>query len=117
VLVARAGDIRGFVDDVLAEHGLERTVVLTVPSFMWALAALAQSDLVAALPRMLVRAHGSRFGVVAVEPPMRMGRSRVTVVASRAAMADAGVALLVGLLERVLAEGAGAAPRKRRKRG
>lgn len=114
LLVTRAGDSRGFVDDVLAEHGLARTVVLTVPSFMWALAALAESDLVAALPRMLVRAHGSRFGVVAVEPPVPMGRSRITVVASRAAMADAGVAWLVGLLERVLGEGARRAARPKR---
>src|SRR5690606_39148356 len=86
LLVTRTGDVRGFVDDLLAERGLSRRVALTVPSFMWALAALAESELVAALPRMLVRVHGPRFGVTAIEPPVRIGYSEIRAVATRPAM-------------------------------
>jgi DNA-binding transcriptional LysR family regulator len=100
VLVSPTGAARGFMDDVLAEHGLERRIALTVPSFLWALTVLADGDLVATLPRTLVRAHGKRFGVTALEPPLPFGPTRVRAVATRAAMTDAGVAWLMELLAR-----------------
>jgi DNA-binding transcriptional LysR family regulator len=100
VLVSPTGATRGFMDDLLAEHGLQRRIALTVPSFLWALTVLADGDLVATLPRTLVRAHGARFGVTALEPPLSFGPTRVRAVATRAAMTDAGVAWLMALLER-----------------
>ena len=100
VLVSPTGATRGFMDDVLAEHGLQRHIALTVPSFLWALTVIADGDLVATLPRTLVRAHGERFGVRALEPPLPFGPTRVRVVATRAAMNDAGIAWLVALLAR-----------------
>ena len=100
LLVSREG-ARGFVDDLLEEHGASRRVVLTVPSFMWALAVIGESDLIGTLPRSLVRMHGRRFGVVAVEPPMQVGESRIRAVAPKVAMADGGVAWLVDLLKGV----------------
>jgi DNA-binding transcriptional LysR family regulator len=111
VLVSQRGDRHGFVDEVLATHGLTRRVVVTVPSFMWALAMLAETDLLAAVPRSLVRAHGARFGVVAAEPPVPLGRFRILAVATQAAMADAGVAWLMDLLESVAPQ-----PRRARQR-
>lgn len=108
VLVSPTGASRGFVDDVLAEHGLQRRIALTVPSFLWVLTVLADGDLVAALPRSLVRAHGARFGVAPIEPPLPLGTTRVRAVATRAAMTDAGVAWLMDLLARE-------APRARRR--
>src|SRR5262245_38545178 len=100
VLVSPTGAARGFMDDVLAEHGLHRRISLTVPSFLWALTVIGDGDLIATLPRTLVRAHGARFGVTAVEPPLPFGPTRVRIVATRAAMTDAGVAWLVELLAR-----------------
>lgn len=94
------GAPRGFIDDVLAEHGLQRGIALTVPSFLWALTVLADGDLVAALPRSLVRTHGARFGVAALEPPLPLGATRVRAVATRAAMTDAGIAWLMALIVR-----------------
>lgn len=113
VLVSKRGDPHGFVDEVLAAHGLRRRVVLTVPSFLWALAMIADSDLLAALPRSFVRVHGPRFGVVAAEPPVPLGRFRILAVAARAAMADAGVAWLMDVLE---GSAPRAPPRRRRPR-
>jgi DNA-binding transcriptional LysR family regulator len=113
VLVTRTGDRRGFVDDLLAKHGLSRTVALTVPTFMAALAAICDSDLVAALPRSLVEKQGARFGVVAAEPPVRIGHSRIKAIATRPAMTDAGIAWLMSVVERVLGSRAAAPAAKR----
>jgi DNA-binding transcriptional LysR family regulator len=100
VLVSPTGATRGFVDDILAEHGLQRRIAVTVPSFLSALAVLADVDLVATLPRTLVRAHGKRFGITAREPPLRLGATDVRAVATRAALTDAGVGWLMDLLVR-----------------
>ncbi len=100
LLVSRTGDARGFVDRVLAEHGVSRRVMLTIPSFIWGLAIVAESDLLAALPRSLVRAHGPRFGVVAVNAPADFGRFRIHAVARDVAMMDLGVAWLMDVLQR-----------------
>ncbi|HWA75345.1 MAG TPA: LysR family transcriptional regulator, partial [Polyangiaceae bacterium] len=54
MLVSITGDMAGYVDGVLAEKGLSRRVALSVPNFMLALAALCDSELVAALPAGLV---------------------------------------------------------------
>ncbi len=112
LVVSLHGDAHGFVDDVLARQGLTRRVVLTVPNFMFALAVLADTDLVAALPRGFVAQHGGRLGVVAVEPPVALGRLPLQLVTPRAAMMDAGVAWFAGLLAGVAA----AAPARRRGR-
>jgi DNA-binding transcriptional LysR family regulator len=119
LLVSRHGDPRGFVDDVLEAHGVRRRVALTVPSFVWALTIVADSDIVAALPRGLVAAYGARFGVEAFEPPVPLGRFRILAVTPQVAMLDAGVAWLMSLLERNSPpEARNARPRKRtRKRG
>jgi DNA-binding transcriptional LysR family regulator len=111
VLVSPTGAARGFMDDVLAEHGLSRKIALTVPSFLWALTVIADGDLVATLPRTLVRVHGARFGVMALEPPRPLGATRVRVVATRAALTDLGVAWLMELIQRE-APAAHRAPRR-----
>ena len=54
LLVSLTGDAHGFVDEMLAKRGLPRRVALTVPNFMMALALIAETDLIAALPRRLV---------------------------------------------------------------
>jgi DNA-binding transcriptional LysR family regulator len=98
LVVSWQGEASGFVDQVLAGHGRQRRIALTVPNFMMALAVLADSDLVAALPRRFVQAQGPRFGVVAAEPPVALGHFGMQLIAPRVAMVDEGVAWLAGLL-------------------
>jgi DNA-binding transcriptional LysR family regulator len=69
LLVSLDGVSRGFVDELLAKRGLDRRVVLTVPTFLLALAHLSNSDLIAALPRRLVEREAGRFGLAFVELP------------------------------------------------
>ena len=101
LVVSVSGDRYGFVDDILAERGLARDVRLTVPGFMLALAVLAETDLVAAIPRRFVRMHGEAMGVVGIEPPLALTRFRLHCVVPEVALADPGLAFLVDLLLRV----------------
>ncbi|MDX3927351.1 MAG: LysR substrate-binding domain-containing protein [Shinella sp.] len=98
LVVTHTGDPHGFVDNVLAGHGLTRRVALTVPNFMFALAVLAESDLISALPRRFVDMHAARFGVVGIDPPVPLGHFGIRIVTPQVAMRDAGLAWLVGLL-------------------
>ena len=65
LVVSLTGDPYGFVDDVLAKQGRSRRVALTVPNFMFALAVVAETDLLAALPKSFAALHAPRFDVAA----------------------------------------------------
>jgi DNA-binding transcriptional LysR family regulator len=108
VLASVSADPHGFVDEALERHGRKRRIVLTVPSFMMALEHVANSDLLAAMPRRLVDRHAARLGLTAVELPFKRKADPVQAVATKAAMMDAGVAwlmrVLVGLFARRAAD-------------
>jgi len=100
VLVSMTGDPHGSVDARLKKLGRVRRVVATVPNFLFALAVVAETDLIAAVPRHAAT-YARRFGVVLADPPAPLAplmRSAIQVVATRSAMADAGVAWLLGVL-------------------
>lgn len=99
LVVSLSGDPFGFVDDALAREGRTRRVFLTVPDFMFALGALADTDLIAAVPRRFAKAHAGRFAVVVVDPPLRLGSFILTAVLPSAAMTDAGLTWLLGIIE------------------
>ncbi|SBZ67923.1 transcriptional regulator [Klebsiella quasipneumoniae] len=61
------GGFSAATDTALANLGLTRRVVLSVPHFLFMLETLRNSDLVAMLPERLVR--GQR-GLAVVEPPL-----------------------------------------------
>jgi len=101
LVVSLTGDAFGFVDLILAEAGRKRRIALTVPNFMFALAILAETDLISALPERFVAMHAQRFGVVGTEAPLPLGRFRLNAVAPQVAMMDLGLAWLFNLLESV----------------
>jgi DNA-binding transcriptional LysR family regulator len=100
LVVSLTGDPHGFVDEALAKQGYSRRIALTVPNFMFALAVIAETDLISALPRQFVAMHAARFAVVARDPPLPLTRFRLNAVAPQVAMMDAGLAWLIGLLGR-----------------
>ncbi|TIQ65392.1 MAG: LysR family transcriptional regulator [Mesorhizobium sp.] len=100
LVVSLTGDAYGFVDDFLAEQGRTRRAALTVPNFMFALGVISETDLIAALPRSFLAMYSRYFGLVGVEPPLPLIRSRICAITSKAALMDAGVAWLFDLLER-----------------
>ena len=110
LVVSYSGDPHGFVDELLTKRGRTRRIALTVPTFTLALAIIAESDLIAALPRRFAAMHGPRYGVVGLEAPLPLPSFRVNAVAPKVAMMDAGVAWLFGLL----AQSQPAQPRRRK---
>jgi DNA-binding transcriptional LysR family regulator len=115
LVVSLTGDPYGFVDEILAKQGYSRRIALTVPNFMFALAVIAETDLISALPRRFAAMHARRFGVVALEAPLALGRFRLKAVAAKAAMMDMGLTWLFDVLERTAQakRRKGSSPRKR----
>ncbi|HYD86304.1 MAG TPA: LysR family transcriptional regulator [Vitreimonas sp.] len=100
LVVSHTGDANGFVDIALAERGLARRVALTAPNFMLALALLADSDLLAAVPRSLFELHGRRFKLGCAKAPLALPRFALNAFAPKPALEDAGLSWLVALLAR-----------------
>jgi DNA-binding transcriptional LysR family regulator len=97
-LVSPTGNAFGYIDKQLEKKGLSRRVALTVPNFMLALATIAETDLIAALPRRLVAAHAARFRVTSVELPLLWPPEAIRAVVPKVAMTDAGIAWFFDLL-------------------
>lgn len=111
LVVSLTGDAHGFVDEILVRQGRSRRIALTVPNFMFALAVVAETDLICALPRRFAAMHAPRFGVSGLEAPLPLGRFLLNAVAPKAAMMDVGLTWLFD----VLAKAAQAAPKPRRR--
>lgn len=69
VVSPNGGGFAGVTDETLAAAGLSRRVALSLPHFLFVLAALQATDLVAMLPERLVRAHGA---LQLCEPPVQV---------------------------------------------
>jgi DNA-binding transcriptional LysR family regulator len=105
VLVSTTGEPRGFVDEELGQQNLARRVALTVPNFFAALSVVADTDLVAAVPRMFAEREAGRFGFTIHRSPVALPNFELHAITSRAAMSDEGVAWLIDKLTK-------AAPRR-----
>lgn len=108
LVVSFGGDPHGIVDDVLRTVGRSRRICLTVPNFMFALAVIGETDMVAAVPRTFAAMYGPRHGVISREPPLRLGSFALNMVVSRALMRDAGIEWLCGTLSQAGCGGSGA---------
>jgi DNA-binding transcriptional LysR family regulator len=80
------------------KRDLDRRIVLTVPTSRIVLAHLSSSDLIAVLPRRLVERQACRFALAFVELPLKRKPDPIQAVATKAAMMDAGIAWLMGLI-------------------
>lgn len=88
VLVSPAGELAGIVDRQLSDMGRARRVVLGLPAFLPALAAVAASGALVTLPARVARAFAPRFGLVTAEPPLLIRRFPVSVFWHRRNDAD-----------------------------
>lgn len=95
LLVSSEGASRGFVDDVLEARGLRRTIRLSVPNFLLGLAILGETDLVAAMPRRLVKRYGQSFGVVAIDPPIALRADPIELLCPSAALNDPAMTWII----------------------
>ena len=73
LLIAPRGDPRGLVDDLLAQRGFARRIVLAVPNFMLGIEVISKTDLISMLPQRFVAMHAERFGIAWVPSPVSVG--------------------------------------------
>jgi DNA-binding transcriptional LysR family regulator len=113
LVVSMTADPYGFVDDALAKLGLARRVALTVPDFALGLATVAETDLIATMPRRFVAMHAARFAVVSREVPLRLRAFTIKAAVPKVALMDAGLAWLFEAMCEVVQSGRGARPGRR----
>ena len=88
VLVSPAGDLSGVVDQRLEALGRRRQVVLGLPSFLPALAAVSAFDALVTLPARVAQAFAPGFGLVTARPPVELRSFPVSVFWHRRNDAD-----------------------------
>jgi len=112
VLVSPSGEGPGFVDELLARHGLRRRVALRVPSFFGALAIVERSDLILTAPASLARLIAPSSRVLCLPAPLPLPEHAVHMIWHERFTSDPGHAFLRELLLEV-GTGLGAAPAAR----
>jgi DNA-binding transcriptional LysR family regulator len=104
LVVSTSGDTSTFTGDLLASLGRTRRVQATVPHFILAIAAVAESDLIATIPESVAREYAPRFDLALTPVPFDAGEpSHIRLVAPRAALMDEGIVWLMDLIERLSA--------------
>lgn len=83
LIVSPKGDLHGIVDISLDELGLKRHVKVAVPSFFSALAIIAQTDLIATLPKRIVEGFADQFDLIYMPPPLSIRSFPVSAVRHR----------------------------------
>jgi DNA-binding transcriptional LysR family regulator len=66
------GSLRGLVDEALESEGHSRRVVLGVPHFHGLAAAVAQTNMIAAVPAQFASAVSKETGLQIYEPPIKI---------------------------------------------
>lgn len=102
IQVSMSSNPSAIVDDILKGKGLSRRIALTLPTFLFALQIVEESDLLCAMPRRFAQIYVSRFDIDAVECPFPMPTFILNAVALSSAMTDPGIAWLANLLPREL---------------
>lgn len=88
VLISPGGDLRGVVDGQLEAMGRSRRVVLGLPAFLPALAAVAASGALVTLPARVAQSFAPGFGLVTAETPIPVRTFPVSVFWHRRNDAD-----------------------------
>ena len=83
ILVSPGGDLRGVVDDLLAERGLSRHIAAALPLFLPALAAVEVSGAIATLPRRIAERYAGAFDLITVPPPLAIRDFEISAVRHR----------------------------------
>ncbi|WP_059007391.1 LysR family transcriptional regulator [Streptomyces specialis] len=118
VTASRRGRLHGPIDDLLAERGLRRRVVASVPSFAATLLVAAGTDLVGRTPRHLARTQIERLGLATFDIPLDLPRLSVSQAWHPRNEADPAHRWLRGRIRDIAAElEAGVTPDPRRSPG
>jgi DNA-binding transcriptional LysR family regulator len=98
LLVSLSGDARGIVDEVLESKGMKRHVAAVFPLFFPALATVAETDMIATLPKRLAEANAARFKLNLFPPPISIRPFPVNAIWHKRNEKDAGLKWVVDKL-------------------
>ncbi len=101
IAVVGRGQREDLIDEWLRGRNIERTIAVTVPSYLEALHVAARSDLVAFVPRRLIAALGRQLALVTVAPPLDPGIDQQYMFYPTRAQVDPGAIWLRGLMAKV----------------
>ncbi|HUJ57666.1 MAG TPA: LysR family transcriptional regulator [Kofleriaceae bacterium] len=73
VQVVPRGQVGGYVDELLARHGLRRRIARAVPYFLAAFALVAETDYVLTTSLRLARRLAGKLGLRMIAPPRALG--------------------------------------------
>lgn len=107
VQVAPRGRPGGYVDDVLEERGLERTVARAVPYFFTALQLVSETDYVLTISERIARRYASSLDLRVLEVPVALRPYALSLVWHPRIDGDAGHRFLRGVFLRASKEAAG----------
>ena len=114
--VAPRGKPGGYIDDVLREQGLSRTVARAVPYFVTALQLAAATDYLLTISERIARLYSEPLGLTLLEVPLELRPYALSLVWHPRLDADAGHHFLREVFLRAAAEAASdrhAGPRTR----
>lgn len=107
VQVAPRGKPGGYVDDVLRERGLTRTVVRAVPYFLTALQLVAETDYVLTISERIAKRYEEPLGLRLLTAPLRLRPYALSLVWHPRVDADGAHQFLREVFVRAAAETAG----------
>lgn len=107
ILVSPGGDLTGIMDSELDRIGRARRVVLGLPAFLPALAAVRASGALVTLPARIARAFAPGFGLLTADPPLALRTFEVTAYWHRRNDRDPRVQWLADQAASAGAEGSG----------
>lgn len=116
IQVAPRGKPGGYLDDVLHERGLKRTVARAVPYFVTALQLVAETDYVLTISERLAKRYEEALGLQLLEVPVKLRPYALSLVWHPRVDGDAGHRFLRDVLLRASRDAAGErheAPRTR----
>ena len=90
LLVSLSGDTHGYTDMVLAEHGVERKIAMTINNFSSATKMLARSRLVCVLPTVTAKAMLDEGNLVARPTPVPVPGPKLSMFWHKRADRDQG---------------------------
>ena len=95
-LLQSFADLFKFVfKEIVIPAGANKALFLLAPIITFALALVADSDMICAVPRRFAETYGPALGLAVVEPPLPLGRFRLNLAVPGAAPRDAGLAWLL----------------------
>jgi DNA-binding transcriptional LysR family regulator len=107
IQVAPRGKPGGYVDDVLRERGLTRTVARAVPYFVTALQLVAETDYILTISERIARRYEAALGLELVEVPIKLRPYALSLVWHPRVDGDAGQRFLRDVFLRAAREVAG----------